>query len=254
MTDEQLTTSNQDSSPKKELFRVEDFRILFFLVFLALCIRSSIVAPYEVPTASMEPTIKVGDRIVANKLAYGFRVPFINYEVIRWGQVKRGEIIVFRFPMDPNLDFVKRVVAIAGDKVQIFNDRLYINGQPIERIDQEDRSILDDVGDRADIKDLYVEQIDKHAFFVTQDTRNILTVRNRNWPHSGEPYLVPKEAVFVMGDNRDNSLDSRKWQHVPLVNVKGRAEFVIWSSKSSGGVLPDMRWSRVFKSLYGQTE
>lgn len=247
--------NNPSSNKKKEKkpFTLDDLRILFYMVLLALTIRSSIIAPYEVPTASMEPTIKVGDRIIANKLAYGLQIPFVAITLIPWGGVKRGEIIVFRFPNDPNLDFVKRVVAIAGDKVQIINDRLYLNGVPTYRSDTlENRSILDDVGDRADIKNLYVEKIDQESFFVTQDTKGTNSIKNRNWPLTGIPYEVPEESVFVMGDNRDNSLDSRKWEHVPLKNVKGRAEFVVWSSKSSKGFWPKVRWGRVLESLYNQ--
>lgn len=247
------TSSQAPNEPSKSKFNLDELRILIYLILLALCIRSSIVAPYEVPTASMEPTIKVGDRIVANKLAYGFRLPFVGFEVLRWSQVKRGDIIIFRFPKKPVVDFVKRVVAVSGDTVQIIDDRLYINDTMVERsMDLEDRSILSDVSDNASVKNLYIETIDEQPFFVTQDTRRLLTVRNRHWPLSGIPYVVPEQSVFVMGDNRDNSSDSRKWQHVPLKNVKGRAEFVVWSSQKSPGLIPDLRWNRTFKSLYNQ--
>ena len=89
---------------------------------------------------------------------------------------------------------------------------------------------------------------------MTQDTRGRIAVRNRNWPLSGRPYRVPQDAVFVMGDNRDNSLDSRKWEYVPRSDVIGKAQFVVWSSQKSSGYLPKLRWSRILESLYNQAD
>ena len=210
------------------------------------------MAPYEVPTASMEPTIIVGDRIIANKLAYGLRVPFLGYKLLHWGNVQRGDIIVFTFPKNPKLDFVKRVVAVAGDTIQIIDDRLYLNGELIARSPPLlDRTILEYAEDRPAAKELFIENVKGHSFYITQTTGKN-TVRNRHWPLTRRAYTVPPEAVFVMGDNRDNSTDSRHWENVPLSNIKGKAEFVFWSSSSAPGIFGDLRWSRTFKSLYNQ--
>lgn len=229
-------------------FSLEEFRVIASLILIALCIRSSFVAPYEVPTASMEPTIMVGDRIVANKLAYGFRLPFIGFKLIKWGKVQRGDIIVFTFPKNPKLDFVKRVVAIADDTVQIIDDRLFINGVLINRSLSDQQHIMDEAMDAPHTKQLFVENHDEVSFYITQ-TIGTKTVRNRHWPLTRTAYRVPEDSVFVMGDNRDNSTDSRHWEHVPLANIKGKAQFVFWSSKPKPGFFNDLRANRSFKSL-----
>ena len=107
----------------------------------------------------MEPTIKVGDRILANKLSYGLKIPFTDIEVLNWSNIKRGDIIVFKYPISPDTDYVKRVVAISGDKVKVQNNILYINEQPLERLDASTkRDVLIDIADDADRRSLFVEK------------------------------------------------------------------------------------------------
>lgn len=242
---------------KKEqppFFGAENLRSLAFLVICIFAIRSSIAAPYEVPTASMEPTIKVGDRILANKLAYGLKIPFTDIELAHWADIKRGDIIVFKYPKSPDTDYVKRVVALAGDTVQVRDDILYINGSPLERVDHnQNRKVLNDIDDKADNKSLYVETLEEKKFYVMQDSRGFRSSRSSNWPSDGLAYTVPERSVFVMGDNRDNSLDSRSWFQVPLEYVRGRAEIVLWSAyspKNKQDSSWDVRWYRFFSSLY----
>lgn len=252
-SDENITEHSK--TVKKEpppFFSSENLRSLAFFVICIFAIRSSIVAPYQVPTASMEPTIKVGDRILANKLAYGLKIPFTDLEVLHWADVKRGDIIVFKFPRSPDTDYVKRVVAIAGDKVKVVDNLLHVNNTPVDRVEHNnDRSVLDDIDDKKDNKNLYKETLDKQQFYVMQDINGFRGSRGSNWPLDGSSYTVPENSVFVMGDNRDNSLDSRAWLQVPMEYVRGKAEIVLWSAYSprleKGW---DVRWYRFFSSLY----
>lgn len=201
------------------------------LILVVLIIRSIVASPYHVPTPSMEPTIKVGDRLLANKLAFGIRVPFTNIKIVSWSTPKRGDIIVFRPPSEEiKDDYVKRVVAIAGDTLEVRDNVLLINGEPQQKQDFNDkRQILEDIYDQPEIKELYREDLSGHEHWLITD----IDSERRSLLDNFGPITIPQESVFVMGDNRDNSQDSRVFGSVPLKNVKGKAVFVLWSKKSS---------------------
>lgn len=207
----------------------ENLKSLFFLIVLVLCFRVSIASPYHVPTASMEPTIKVGDRLLAFKLAYGLKVPFRDKSVIEWDKPHRGDVIVFRYPKEPQIDYVKRVVGVPGDRIYVKNNVIYLNGKAQAMSPHnKDRSILEDIDDNAVIKDLYRENLDGKDHWVIQDKPGPFSAFQSRHPSDGE-YVVPENSLFVMGDNRDNSRDSRSWGFVPMDYVRGKALFVIWS-------------------------
>ena len=237
----------EKKTAKPGFFSPENLRSLTVLIVLVFCFRSSIASPYHVPTASMEPTIKVGDRLLAFKLSYNLKIPFTDIVVFEWGKPQTGDIIVFKYPKNPDIDYVKRVVGVPGDRVKFVDDILYINDtpQPRQPFDH-DRSILSDIEDNKEIKELYKETIGETTHWVLQNKphRKFGSI-SANWPLDGSEFLVPTDSVFVSGDNRDNSTDSRRWGIVPSSYIRGKALFVIWSMyHPQGETLPAFRFTR----------
>jgi signal peptidase I len=252
-----ISQTPDTQTPKTEreepgTFSFENLRSLGLLVILVFAIRWSVASPYYVPTSSMEPTIKVGDRLLAWKLAYGFKIPFTDIALLNWGTPKRGDIIVFKYPSRPEIDYVKRVVAVAGDQIQLMDDTLYINGKPQARTDHNfDRSTIQDIVDEKDYKLLFRENLEGLDHWVMQNKPEYRKTRGAWWPDvDGKPHIVPEDSVFCIGDNRDNSSDSRMWGEVPLSYVRGRALFVVWSIWTpKGEFFPVLRFDRFGKWL-----
>lgn len=246
-----LTSRNgasMSSEKKKEpesFFSYSNLKSLSIMIIAILAIRWSVASPYHVPTPSMEPTIKVGDRLLAFKLSYSLKMPFTDWVLFDFAPVKRGDIIVFKYPKDPDIDFVKRVVAIAGDQIKLVDDIVYLNGQAQEkRATPELRAILEDITDHKERKDVFREVLDGKDHWVIQDQIGHRTFSNGNWPRGDISYTVPENSVFCMGDNRDNSADSRVWGEVPLSYVRGKALFVLWSAFQPDNGLIEVRWDR----------
>jgi signal peptidase I len=233
-------------------------------IAIALVLRAFVVEAFKIPTGSMIPTLAVGDHIFVNKFIYGLRVPFSNMWFVEWGAPERGDVIVFRYPQDLSKDYIKRVVAVAGDKVRVDGADVYVNGKRLER------------GTPAQFS--YVEEGEEDGFFADGPsvTREAMAYPETSL-ESGQRYTVLYEParfgrrpfpqghelpgfqcdatddeghgvcviqegyVYVMGDNRDNSSDSRVWGGVPITYVKGKAMFVWWSWGGHVGV----RWDRL---------
>jgi len=221
---------------KKELLKepvfVEYSRSLFPVILAVLVLRSFIVEPFRIPSGSMMPTLIAGDFILVNKFSYGVRLPVVDTKIIPVGKPERGDVLVFRYPKNPSIDYIKRVVGLPGDKIAYYNKQLFINGEPAV---QTGLGIYNGIG--AGITMAGSKMFSENLAGVKH---NILIDAQRG-TLEGE-FHVPEGRYFVMGDNRDNSNDSRYWGVVPEENLVGKA-FMIWMNwdSSAGGVT----WSRI---------
>lgn len=205
---------SQTKAEQKSVTR-EYVEALLMALLLALFIRSFVVQAFKIPSGSMLPTLLIGDHILVNKFLYGLRLPYpIDEMIVQWGQPEREDIVVFVFPRDPSKDFIKRVVAVEGDTVEIRHKQLFINGEKVE---------------------------DPHATFADGD-REIPGPRD-----NFGPLVVPPQKLFVMGDNRDRSHDSRFWGLVDLDEVKGKAFMIYWSWDGEDRWV---RWERIGDLIY----
>lgn len=214
-----------------------DYARSFFTIFLlVLIIRSFIVSPFRVPSGSMEPTIVPNDFIIVNQFAYGLRLPVLNTKVVSIGEPKRGDVVVFRYPGDPKVDFIKRAVGLPGDHVVYKDRQLTINGKLVE---------TKLIGDGWDLEEPVAPDVATWTYEETLGTAKHRIYGWKSGARSDAPVdvIVPKNMYFMMGDNRDNSGDSRFFGFVPEENIVGKA-VVIWFSWA-GFREGLVRWSRL---------
>ena len=201
--------------PKRSRFR-ENVEAILIAVIIALFIRTFVVQAFKIPSGSMKPTLQVGDHILVNKFIYGVKIPYLSTVVLPVKDPQRGDIVVFKFPVDPRKDFIKRVIALPGDVVEIRDKTILINARRVN-----------------------------HDFGVFSDPRTI--AGNLKPRDNLGPITVPKDALFVMGDNRDESFDSRFWGFVPIRDVSGKAFIIYWSWDSDDF---NVRWRRLAGLLH----
>ena len=213
---------------------VEYSRSLFPVILIVFVLRSFIVEPFRIPSGSMLPSLHVGDFILVNKYSYGIRLPIINKKLFSVESPKRGDVMVFRYPVDPKLNFIKRVIGLPGDVLSYKDKKLSINGQPIE-MESNGRYAYQQIKLKGRSAAQFSETIDDSAHQILLDDSRA--------SRDLEQVVVPAGHYFVMGDNRDHSNDSRYWRFVPESNVVGHAFFIwfSWKSLSGGGV----EWSRI---------
>lgn len=201
-----------------------DYARSFFPIFLiVLLLRSFLVEPFRIPSGSMIPTLLVGDFILVNKYTYGIRLPVLNRKVIELGAPQRGDVVVFRYPLDPGTPFIKRVVGLPGDRIEYRDKRLFVNGEEAARVPTGAY-----VGTGASVQHTGAQVFDES---IDGRTHEILITPGA--PSLDGVFEVPEGHYFVLGDNRDNSRDSRFWGFVPEQNLVGRA-FFIWFSWDGG--------------------
>ena len=202
-----------ESARSKSVFR-EYAEAIVLAVILALFIRTFVVQAFKIPSGSMEKTLLIGDYILVMKSIYGIRMPWTNKVIIPIKDPKHGDVIVFAYPRDPSKDFIKRVIGVPGDKVELRNKKLYINGQPT--------------------KDEYAHYDDPSIYPMMVQPRDDFG-----------PIVVPENKLFVLGDNRDKSSDSRVWGFVDMDAVRGKAilVYISWDGWR-------IRWDRIGKIVH----
>ena len=210
----------------------EYFESIVVAVILALFVRTFVVQAFKIPTGSMEPNLLVGDHLLVNKFVFAPTTSGIERMILPMREIRRGDVVVFKFPEEPERDFIKRVIGLPGDTVEVRSRQVTINGSPIE------------------------EPYAHYLFPVSDDEAGGFDVRARYGP-----VTVPADHYFMMGDNRDNSQDSRYWGFLPAHYVKGRALMIYWSFESQGGaeagalapitgLFTGTRWTRLLHQIH----
>jgi signal peptidase I len=217
-------------------------------VAVALLLRAFVVEAFQIPSGSMIPTLEVGDHIFVSKFAFGISVPFTDTKILQYAEPQRGDVIVFKYPLDHSIDYIKRVVGLPGDVVEMRQEELFINGKPVSReraprvCPDTETSPAPGLSDERDCE-LWMETLGEKRHETIQEPGR----GGRDFAR----IVVPAGHLFVMGDNRDNSSDSRVWGTVDLDLVKGKALIVWWSRGESEGWSPvawikTIRWHRFF--------
>jgi signal peptidase I len=269
-----MTTTDQvqDGAQARKGAKVEDkprgdtFRAFAFAIVLALGVRAFVLEPFKIPSGSMIPTLLVGDYILVNKFAYGIRLPFTGRELVPIGEPSRGDVVVFRFPDNPSLDFIKRVVGVPGDTVALRDGRVWVNGEQVEQQSAGEFTYTDYSAQGEATAERFIERnADGEEYTILRRPGGSLSTQ--------QEWSVPDGHYFMMGDNRDNSQDSTKWRNtfVSKDQLKGKAFLVHWSwvvdgGRSEDGFVADflhtllkvvtfqvdeIRWSRIGRSVEG---
>lgn len=218
------TNENEVEKKRSKSMLREYTEAIIIAVLLALFIRAFVVQAFKIPSGSMKDTLLIGDHILVNKFVYGIKLPLLDKELIHFSDPKRGDIVVFRYPVDPSKDFIKRVIGLPGDTVRIQDKKVYVN----------DKLLVE----------TYVVHSESKILPASVSPRDNM-----------ESILVPPHSLFVMGDNRDESYDSRFWKFVDMNELKGEAFIIYWSWNGEGKLSWNpsesfIRWNRIGHLLH----
>lgn len=212
---------NHDFMNPPRLPRIVDYARSFFpIILIVFLLRSFVVEPFRIPSGSMLPNLHIGDFILVNKYTYGLRLPVTHKKIADFGTPERGDVMVFRYPVEPKLNFIKRVVALPGDELSYIDKRLAINGVNVAT-EEADRYFPAKNTNHNYPLDQFMETIGEQSHLIVTDSNR----GSRNL----DRVIVPEGHFFVLGDNRDHSNDSRYWRFVPEDHIVGKA-FMIWFS------------------------
>lgn len=217
-------TDNEVEKKQRKKSTVREYtEAILIAALLALFIRAFVVQAFKIPSGSMKSTLLVGDHILVNKFIYGIKLPIWNTEIVHLTNPKRGDVIVFQYPVDPSKDFIKRVIGVPGDTVRIQNKKVFVNDQSLD--------------------EPYAVHTDSKILPASISTRDNMS-----------PVTVPPGCFFVMGDNRDESHDSRFWKFVKFEDLRGKAFVIYWSWNREGELtwtssMSYVRWNRIGKLL-----
>ena len=221
-----MTTVAKTSEYRKSTIR-EYFESICVAVILALFVRTFVVQAFKIPTGSMENNLLVGDHLLVNKMVFAPTLSTLEQKLLPIDPVKRGDILVFKFPEDPTRDFIKRVIGMPGDTLELKGKTIYINGKPL---------------DEPYVRFLFPDDLPPGVSLAGTDPRR-----------KYGPVTVPQDMFFMMGDNRDNSEDSRFWGFMPRSYIKGKALFVYFSfgdANGLSGTLSNIRWGRMLHQIH----
>jgi signal peptidase I len=213
-----MDMDKNNSQPKRKMkSKMQEYiEAIIIAILIAVFIRTFIIQAFKIPSRSMVPALLVGDHLLVNKFIYGVKIPFFRKTIIPVTQPERGDIVVFIYPNDRSKDFIKRVIGISGDKIEIKNKKIFLNGK-----------------EYTDSYGIYSDSITYPGTMQPRDNYG--------------PVTVPQESLFVMGDNRDESADSRYWGFVDLKDVEGKAFIIYWSWNSEDH---NLRWQRLGNLLF----